>query len=72
MGTAIQGLIILNRDDYVPERWHGTLLTSACLVIPFLCNIFARKALPPFEIIGVIAHIVFLIVVGAVWGAMCL
>ena len=63
MVTTIQGLIILNHDDYVPQRWHGTLLTWACLSIPLLFNIFARKALPPLEIIGGIAHIVFFIVV---------
>jgi choline transport protein len=63
MGTMIQGLIILNHDDYVPERWHGTLLTWACIFIPLLINIFARRALPPFEIIGGIAHIVFFVIV---------
>lgn len=63
MGTTIQGLIILNHDDYVPQRWHGTLLTWACLAIPLLCNIFARRALAPLEIIGGVAHIVFLVVI---------
>ena len=62
-GTSIQGLIILNNDNYVPERWHGTLLTWTCIAIPLLFNIFARRALPALEIIGGIAHIVFFVVV---------
>lgn len=63
VGTTIQGLIILNNDNYVPHRWHGTLLTWGCLSVPLFFNVFARKALPSLEIIGGIAHIVFLIVV---------
>jgi choline transport protein len=63
VGTSIQGLIILNNDSYIPERWHGTLLTWACIAIPLMFNIFARRALPPLEIIGGIAHLVFFVVV---------
>lgn len=63
MGTVIQGLITLNNDDYVPQRWHGTLLVWACLAIPLLCNIYARKLLTTLEIIGGISHLIFMIVV---------
>ena len=31
-GTQIQGLIVLNNDNYVPERWHGTLLTIGIIL----------------------------------------
>jgi choline transport protein len=62
LGTTIQGVIILNADTYVPERWHGTLLAWSVLAIPVACNIFARRALAPLEIIGGVTHIVFLLV----------
>jgi choline transport protein len=60
-GTIIQGLIIQNNPTYVPERWHGTLLTWAVIALPVFCNIFARRILPTLEIIGVIGHFVFFI-----------
>ena len=63
MGTVIQGLLTLNSDDYVPQRWHGTLLVWACLAIPLLCNMYARKVLAPLEIIGGISHLIFMVVV---------
>lgn len=61
LGTAIQGLIVLNNDTYVYERWHGTLLALAILAVPVTVNIVARKALPPLEVVGAITHIVFLV-----------
>ena len=63
MGTVIQGLITLNNDEYVPQRWHGTLLVWACLAIPLLCNVYARRILATLEIVGGITHLVFMIVV---------
>ncbi|KAF2461493.1 amino acid/polyamine transporter I [Lineolata rhizophorae] len=60
-GTVVQGLIILNKEDYVPEAWHGTLLQWSYLLVPYLCNLFARKILPALEILGGIMHVVFFI-----------
>ncbi|KAJ9613138.1 hypothetical protein H2200_003079 [Cladophialophora chaetospira] len=65
-GTVLQGLIILNDDTYVPKQWHGTLLAWAILVLPLLCNIFARKVLAPLEILGGILHIALFVVFVAV------
>jgi len=62
IGTQIEGLLILNDSTYIPKNWHGTLFAWAILSLPVLCNIFARKALAPIEIIGGITHITFLIV----------
>jgi choline transport protein len=62
-GTVIQGLIILNDVTYIPQRWHGTLLTWAVIALPLFCNIFARRVLPPLEIIGGIGHFVFFIAI---------
>lgn len=61
-GTIVQGLIILNKEDYIPERWHGMMLSWAILAIPLLCNIFARRVLAPLEVIGGIVHISLFVV----------
>lgn len=63
-GTIIQGLIVQNYPTtYIPQLWHGTLLSWAVLALPLICNIFARRILPPLEIIGGIGHFVFLIAI---------
>lgn len=61
-GGIVQGLIVFNKPGYTPELWHGTLLAWAILALPLFCNIFARRILPPLEIIGGLGHIVFFIV----------
>lgn len=62
VGTIAQGLIVLNNENYVPQNWHGTLLTWALLAIPAFCNIFARKILSTIEIIGGITHTLFWVI----------
>ena len=61
LATLIQGMVILNHDDYTPKRWHGTLLAWCILAIPVLINIFARRVLPSIEIVGAVTHISFYI-----------
>jgi choline transport protein len=61
-GTIIQGLIILNKEDYVPHKFHGTLLAWAILALPLFCNVFARKILAPLEVMGGILHIALFVV----------
>ncbi|KAL9527814.1 putative amino acid/polyamine transporter [Sphaerulina musiva] len=49
VATQVQGLIILNDSTYVPQRWHGVLLTIAAASVAVLFNtVFARK-LPLLE-----------------------
>jgi amino acid transporter len=55
-------LIVFNDETYVPKRWHGTLLAWAVLAIPVVCNVYARRALAPVEVIGGVTHILFLII----------
>ena len=62
-GTILQGLIVLNDETYIYERWHGTLLAWAVLALPLFCNIFARRILPTLEIIGGIGHFVFFLAI---------
>jgi choline transport protein len=61
-GTIIQGLIILNKEDYVPQKYQGTLLAWAILAVPLFCNVFARKILAPLEVMGGILHIALFVV----------
>jgi choline transport protein len=63
IGTQIQGLIIFNNPDYVPQKYQGTLLGWAVLAIPVACNIISTKILEPLEIIGGICNIVFFVVI---------
>jgi amino acid transporter len=61
--TQIQGLIILNYDEYEPQRWHGTALMIAVL-LSFVCtNIWGMRLLPAIELIGGILHITLFIVI---------
>ncbi|KAK5023718.1 hypothetical protein LTS07_009226 [Exophiala sideris] len=56
-GTQIQGLAILNYPDYVPHRWHGTLLTFAVATFSVFFNTFLVKRLPLVEGIVLIVHV---------------
>lgn len=57
-GTMIQGLLVLNRPSYVIERWHGTLLMFAFLVIVVFVNTTAARMLPKIEGFILSIHIV--------------
>lgn len=62
VGTVIQGLIIFNNNNaYTPQRWHGTLLSWAAILTAIVWNIYARRLLTIFEVIGAICHILFFI-----------
>jgi choline transport protein len=56
-GTQIQGLIILNNDSYVPERWHGTLLVIAVASFSIIFNTLLARKLPLIEGIVLVLHI---------------
>ncbi|ORY11433.1 amino acid/polyamine transporter I [Clohesyomyces aquaticus] len=53
----IQGLIILNNPNYVPQRWHLTLLVIAVMTFCQLFNTFLARKLPLVEGIILILHI---------------
>ncbi|KAF2428690.1 amino acid transporter, partial [Tothia fuscella] len=66
LGTLVQGMVIFNNPDYVPERWHGTLIMWCFIILPVVCNLYARRILVVLEIMGGIFHLVFFICVMAV------
>ena len=48
-GTMIQGLLILNYPNYVPQQWHGTLLFWATILISVFVNTVVSNLLPQIE-----------------------
>jgi hypothetical protein len=56
-GIMIQGLVMLNYPDYVFERWHGTLLYWAVLLVALVANTIFSSSLPLIEHITMILHI---------------
>ncbi|EEY22506.1 conserved hypothetical protein [Verticillium alfalfae VaMs.102] len=56
-GTQIQGLMVLNYPDYVPQPWHGTLLTIAIAAFSVLFNTILARKLPLIEALVLIIHI---------------
>lgn len=53
----IQGLLVLNYDSYVFQRWHGTLLYWAILVLSALVNILGSRWLPLVENLSLLFHV---------------
>jgi hypothetical protein len=63
----IQALIALNDESYVPQRWHGTLITIAIIFNAIMFNTFLAVKLPLIEgnLLGLHICGVFAIVVPA-------
>ncbi|RMD40943.1 hypothetical protein DV735_g4217, partial [Chaetothyriales sp. CBS 134920] len=56
--TLIQGLFVLNNPDgYVYERWHGTLIYFAIILLAVVVNVWLIKFLPYLETIILVLHI---------------
>jgi len=52
-------LASFNNLEYVPKRWHTTLIMWAITVFPFLGNLWLRKIINTLEMIGAICHVGF-------------
>jgi choline transport protein len=39
LGTVVQALIIFNNADYVPQRWHATLIMWCFVLLPVVWNV---------------------------------
>jgi hypothetical protein len=62
LANIVTGLVIFNYPDYVPQRWQGTLIMWAFVVIPVVWNFWFRRMLNTLEMIGGICHVIFFIV----------
>lgn len=56
VGTQIQGLVILNRQDYNATGWQGTLLYWAAILIAVVFNTVISSALPKIEGLILLIH----------------
>lgn len=56
-GTQIEALIQLNDPNYVPQRWEGTLLFWATILVAVLINTVLGQLLPPIETFMLIIHV---------------
>ncbi|ORY16633.1 amino acid/polyamine transporter I [Clohesyomyces aquaticus] len=56
-GTIIQGLLVLNNPSYNYQRWHGTLILYAVLLVSVFVNTVAVRVLPALEGIILILHV---------------
>ncbi|KAF2471005.1 putative amino acid permease [Lindgomyces ingoldianus] len=56
-GTIIQGLLVLNNPSYEYQRWHGTLILYAVLLVSVFVNTVAIRILPALEGIILILHV---------------
>ncbi|KAL1963334.1 hypothetical protein VTN77DRAFT_8455 [Rasamsonia byssochlamydoides] len=67
-GTMLQGLIILDYADYVPQQWQGTLLTWLVVAVSVFINTVIPGALPRIEILTVVFHVAgFIAIVAVLW-----
>lgn len=57
-GTTIQGLLVLNYPSYGFERWHGTLLFYAIILIALFVNTYLGRLLPNIEAMVLVVHVV--------------
>ncbi|KAL8918448.1 MAG: hypothetical protein Q9208_007354 [Pyrenodesmia sp. 3 TL-2023] len=57
-GTMIQGLLILNYDEYTLQRWHGTLLFYAIIGLSLFINTYLVRLLPKIEAMVLVIHVV--------------
>lgn len=55
--------MIFNYPSYAEnaQRWHGTLLMWALMLITFVINVFGITLLPLIELLGGICHIAFFV-----------
>ncbi|OAA56905.1 Amino acid/polyamine transporter I [Cordyceps fumosorosea ARSEF 2679] len=56
-GTEIQGLLALNYDEYVPLRWHGTLLVIAVVAFALVFNTLLASRLNLVEGAILVVHV---------------
>lgn len=62
IANIIVSLAIFNYDNYVPQRWHTTLIMWLLIILVFIFNLFFRKLINIFEVIGGLCHFLFFIV----------
>ena len=60
--ALIQGLAVANNPNYVPQRWHITLIIWAICVVEALMNIYTFWLIPWIELLAGVLHVVLFII----------
>jgi choline transport protein len=67
-GTILQGLLILDYDDYDAKLWQGTLLSWLVVTVCVFVNSVVPGMLPKFEIFIIVFHLAgFVAIVAVMW-----
>lgn len=56
-GTEIQGLLALNYDTYIFQRWHGTMFVIAIILFALVFNTWLASRLNLVEGVILVVHI---------------
>ncbi|PLB47794.1 amino acid transporter [Aspergillus steynii IBT 23096] len=56
--TMVQGCVTLRYESYRPERWHGTMIYWAILLLAFMVNTVGIRFLPLIEGVILIIHVI--------------
>lgn len=59
ISEMIVALATFNYPSYVPKAWHTTLIMWGLILVPTIFNLWFRKLLNVFELLGGIFHIIF-------------
>jgi choline transport protein len=55
--NMITGLATFNKPEYVPQRWHTTLIMWAVSIVPFVGNLWLPRYINILETTGAIGHV---------------
>ncbi|KAK3389586.1 putative GABA permease [Podospora didyma] len=68
VAQQIQGVVLLNHESYVPERWHLTLIVIAVETFCQVLNTTFYRQLPLLETLALLLHVAgFLIILIPLW-----
>ncbi|KAF2708629.1 amino acid transporter [Pleomassaria siparia CBS 279.74] len=62
LANIITSLAIFNNDTYKPARWNTSLIMIATMIMPLIFNLWFRKVMDSFEMVGGILHLALFIV----------
>lgn len=57
VGTMIQSLVYVNKEEYEATNWQGTLMVWAITFIVYLGNVYGGSAMPVFQNVMLIVHV---------------
>ncbi len=68
VAITIQGVVALNNESYIVERWHTTLLIIALVAFAVFFNTFLARRLPIVEGVLLVVHVLgFFAIIIPLW-----